>query len=112
MPERLAEGWYTDPYQRHEARWLSRGKPTKLVRDEGVESYDEPPAGPQTRVPQKIVIDPPASLGASDLLRADDGELEEFDPKAATRAAWDAFDQSGAPVIHSPSRQGSTENDR
>ena len=37
------EGWYTDPYGRHEARWFSDGTPTKLVRDRGVESYDKPP---------------------------------------------------------------------
>ena len=35
------EGWCTDPFGRHEARWLSFGKPTKLVRDGGVETYDE-----------------------------------------------------------------------
>jgi hypothetical protein len=59
-----------------------------------VEEYDEPPEDPPTGVAEKIVIDPPASLGPSDLLRADDAELEEFDPKEATRAALDAFDQS------------------
>lgn len=37
------EGWYTDPYGLHEARWMSMGKPTKLVRDGELESYDELP---------------------------------------------------------------------
>jgi hypothetical protein len=32
------EGWYTDPFGRHEARWLSDGSPTKLVRDGDAES--------------------------------------------------------------------------
>jgi hypothetical protein len=108
MHEALEEGWYTDPYERHEARWMSQGKASKLVRDEGVESYDEPPGEPPTRVAEKIVIDPPPSRGPSDLLRADDAELEEFDPKAAIRAAWDIYDQSGGwgvlPAWPRPSR--------
>jgi hypothetical protein len=104
MPEALEEGWYTDPYQRHEARWFSEGRATKLVRDRGGETYDEPPDEPPTGAAEKIVLDPPASLGPSDLLRADDAELEEFDPKKATRAAFDAFDQSGGviPRLHEP----------
>jgi hypothetical protein len=45
------EGWYTDPYGRHEARWLSDGVPTVLVRDGGVESHDDPPDTPPTQTP-------------------------------------------------------------
>ena len=74
MPDALEEGWYTDPYERHEARWFSEGQATKLVRDGGVEAYDDPPEGPPPGVAEKIVIDPPASLGPSDLLRADGPE--------------------------------------
>jgi hypothetical protein len=37
------QGWFPDPYGRHEDRWFSDGKPTRLVRDRGSESYDEPP---------------------------------------------------------------------
>jgi hypothetical protein len=33
MSKQPEEGWYTDPYERHEARWLSEGEPSKLVRD-------------------------------------------------------------------------------
>jgi len=37
-------GWHRDPYGIHEERWVSgEGLPTKLVRDEGEESYDPPP---------------------------------------------------------------------
>ena len=43
MADEHAEGWYTDPFGRHEARWMSDGQATKLVRDDGVESYDAPP---------------------------------------------------------------------
>ena len=42
------EGWYIDPYGRHEARWISEGTPTALVRDGGVESQDPPPDQPVT----------------------------------------------------------------
>ena len=37
-------GWQSDPFEIHEQRYFSQGKPTKLVRDDGVESYDLPPA--------------------------------------------------------------------
>jgi len=38
-----AQNWCVDPYGTHEARWFSRGIPTALVRDRGVESQDPPP---------------------------------------------------------------------
>jgi hypothetical protein len=69
------EGWYTDPYGRHEARWLSRGVPTKLVRDGRVESYDDPPNAPPTQAWTPIES-PPGSIGATDMLRADDLEAQ------------------------------------
>jgi hypothetical protein len=74
------EGWYTDPFGRHEARWLSDGQPTKLVRDAGVESYDEPPSESPTRVPERIVKE--GSRSAGDLYRAEDawGEGDTFTP--------------------------------
>lgn len=77
------EGWYTDPYGRHEARWLSEGKPTKLVRDAGVEAYDQPPDEPSTRIATRI---PEADGG--ELRRADDAE--SYSDKAA-RAVVDAY---------------------
>lgn len=40
-----AEGWYRDPFDRHIDRWFSVGHPTSLVRDDRVESRDEPPSG-------------------------------------------------------------------
>ena len=36
------EGWHADPFGRHEARWMSDGTPTTLVRDGDVESCDAP----------------------------------------------------------------------
>jgi hypothetical protein len=65
-----SEGWYTDPFARHEARWMSEGKPTRLVRDGGVESFDDPPDEPPTRVPE--IIDPLILDGGVDEYRAED----------------------------------------
>ncbi|HXB46781.1 MAG TPA: hypothetical protein VNW50_03390 [Streptosporangiaceae bacterium] len=42
------QGWFLDPFGAHEARYFSDGSPTRLVRDSGVESYDEPPIGAAT----------------------------------------------------------------
>ena len=43
----VTTGWHSDPFGVHEARYFSAdGQPTKLVRDRGLESYDEPPSGP------------------------------------------------------------------
>ena len=39
-------GWYKDPYGLHELRWFSGGRATRLVRDSGVTSSDQPPAEP------------------------------------------------------------------
>ena len=73
MHPRDEEGWFTDPFGRHEARWLSQGTPTKLVRDGGVESYDDPPDEDPGQEPVRIEADVTASGGA-DLIRADDAE--------------------------------------
>jgi hypothetical protein len=69
------EGWYTDPYGRHEARWISGGVPTKLCRDGETESYDAPPDSPPTQawVP---ITPPPGTVTAADTLRADAAEAE------------------------------------
>jgi hypothetical protein len=71
MLEETEEGWYTDPYSRHAARWFSEGKPTKLVRDGVVESYDEPPDSPPTQAPRRIE-EVESEVGGGDLLRAED----------------------------------------
>lgn len=66
------EGWYTDPFARHEARWMSDGTPTKLVRDEGVESYDPPPDEEPSQKPTRIEEEQVAD--GEDLRRAGDGD--------------------------------------
>jgi hypothetical protein len=43
---KVLQGWHPDPFGVHEDRYFSAaGEPTKLVRDRGLESYDEPPPG-------------------------------------------------------------------
>ncbi len=69
------EGWYTDPYGQHEARWLSDGVPTRLVRDGKLESYEDPPDSPPSQ--GWVAIDPPpGSVTSADTLRADAAEAE------------------------------------
>jgi hypothetical protein len=41
-----ATGWHQDPYGRNDSRWISAGRPTRLVRDGDVTSNDDPPAEP------------------------------------------------------------------
>ena len=38
------QGWYRDPFGLHEKRYFSAGRPTRLVRDGPIDSYDEPPS--------------------------------------------------------------------
>ena len=63
-----AEGWFTDPFGRHEARWMSDGSPTRLVRDGEEESYDDPPDEEPTVTPSRIAEE--QAVDGSDLLRA------------------------------------------
>ncbi|HEY5023956.1 MAG TPA: hypothetical protein VII76_03185, partial [Acidimicrobiales bacterium] len=37
------EGWAPDPFEAHEVRYYVDGRPTKLVRDGSVESFDDLP---------------------------------------------------------------------
>jgi hypothetical protein len=77
------EGWYTDPFGRHQARWMSDGVPTVLVRDSGVESHDDPSDEPWSQEPE--VIAPPG--GPDSMHRADEAQDEYFDPQRARDAA-------------------------
>jgi hypothetical protein len=72
-----AEGWYHDPYGRHEARWFSDGTPTDLVRDGREVAHDEPPPDP----PQGPLVPWAGDTNqdhGDDLRRADSGQ--ESDP--------------------------------
>jgi hypothetical protein len=95
------EGWFTDPFGRHEARWLSNGAPTKLVRDGGDESYDDPPDEAPTQEPQRIEVEVEAT-GGVDMLRADQpGQRDDLG--SLTDAMEDAALEGGAhPQIDLP----------
>jgi hypothetical protein len=67
------EGWYTDSFGDHEARWMSAGRPTNLVRDGDTESYDDVSNSVPSRIPERIEP-PPSSITPADTLRADDAE--------------------------------------
>jgi hypothetical protein len=86
------EGWYIDPYGRHEARWISGGMPTGLIRDGGVEGNDPPPDEPIVATMEPWTEG--ARSDGSDLKRADDAEARGFDAKKVTQAAFDAIDQT------------------
>jgi hypothetical protein len=62
------QGWHPDPYERHDDRWFSDGKPTRLVRDQGTESYDEPP------------LEMPRGQLPPDPAARDEPEREQFRP--------------------------------
>jgi len=86
------EGWYNDPYGRHEARWMSDGTPTALVHDAGVESQDPPPDEPITTTLERVAETTAAD--GSDLKRADDAESQIVNPSAMTQAMNDAGEES------------------
>jgi hypothetical protein len=92
--DKSLEGWHTDPYARHEARWMSDGTPTALVRDGAVEGHDPAPEGPFIVTPERLGDDPQPNGGA-DLRRADEAERSAISGFERDRRAWDAFDRSG-----------------
>jgi hypothetical protein len=110
LHEESAEGWYTDPFGRHEARWMSDGEPTKLVRDAGVESFDEAPD--ETPSHEAVRIENPNAAPAGDLQRADAAEsvgtgdmrradaaeaVTPYDQEDPVQATLDAFTRSTPP---------------
>jgi hypothetical protein len=93
MHDPSMEGWFTDPYGRHEARWMSEGTPTALVRDGEREGSDPVGDEPFTVTPVRIEPDGPGD--GSDQRRADDAQTEQpFDSSEASRAATDVYDQT------------------
>jgi hypothetical protein len=90
------EGWYQDPFGVHEHRWMSQGRPTKLVRDGGTESYDAPPDLPLPAV--LVPADSDSSAAAGDTGEA--GQESSYSNWRASRAALDAI--SGGAVVDDP----------
>jgi hypothetical protein len=67
MDDRGLQGWARDPFQLHESRYFSVGRPTKLVRDGNVETYDDPPSAPRNPpdAPPRLPPAAPAAPAAS-----------------------------------------------
>jgi len=80
-----AQGWYRDPFHRHRARWFSDGRPTALVRDEGVESDDPPPSAGYSGPLQ------PAPEAEGELIHARSGTAGV----AAVNGIWEIFVSTG-----------------
>ena len=78
------EGWFADPYGRHERRWFSGGSPTSLVGDGDRESHDDPP-GPLDRHPERLPAESHQG-GPEDLRRADEAEADSFSAPDLIRA--------------------------
>jgi hypothetical protein len=85
-----AQGWYRDPYGIHQDRYFSAGVPTKLVRNDGRESYDPPPDKPVPDV-DLIPVEPAPATDGSDLLRADQPEESSLRGQQI-RAVIDVFE--------------------
>jgi hypothetical protein len=66
------EGWYTDPYGLHEARWMSDGQATALVRDGNTEATEDVPPGPFSRPPERIAAEGTDGSTTSDILKANE----------------------------------------
>jgi hypothetical protein len=81
-----AQGWYLDPYGRHQDRYFSQGQPTKLVRDGEVESVDPPPAEPLP-AGELVSVERPGAQDGSDLLRTD-RPSGTYDPGQAINEAF------------------------
>ncbi len=75
MDPKFEEGWFTDPYGRHEARWMSAGEPTALIRDGGTEGNDPPPDEPRSFAAEPVEVES-TRRGGEELRRIDDGTVE------------------------------------
>jgi hypothetical protein len=98
----LDEGWFTDPWGHHEARWISLGKATDLVRDGDIEAHDPPPVTPPTVTPALIPPEAPGRVGARDLKRADDADGEFINPGELRERLVDAAEESVIGGIYVP----------
>jgi hypothetical protein len=92
MDLRSPRGWYQDPYAIHEYRYFSAGRPTKLVRDDGHDSYDPPPSG---TIPEGDLV--PAVARTEEALSAE-AEQSPLSTRMQ-RAVFDYFDRLIKPWV-------------
>jgi len=74
---------------------MSRGQPTKLVRDGGTESYDPPPD-----LPLPGVLVPADAASGADDDTGEAGQESSYSNRRARRAALDAI--SGGAMVDEP----------
>jgi hypothetical protein len=74
---------------------MSQGRPTKLVRDGGVEAYDPPPDLP---LPTELV--PCVSDSGEDSGAGEGGQEPGYSDRRARRAAFDAI--TGVSLVDEP----------
>lgn len=88
---------------------MSNGNATKLVRDGEATSYDEPPEGELTRVPEPI--EPEPDTGPTDLVRTDDAESKgsAMDHGDTYTRQMDAVWSDGVPLPWINDIKGSTD---
>ena len=99
----MTTGWFDDPYGRHEARWISEGVPTSLVRDGKVEKTDPPPEQP---IEGPLVQSKAPGHGptfTSDLRRSDDAERSPSPQDDQYRTL--AFDTMARPGLWHPGEE-------
>jgi hypothetical protein len=82
------QGWFSDPFGQHMARWFSDGNPTALVRDEGVESHDPAPDLPYI-APLEPVVEAEGELLHSHL------GGRPYDRDSGVDAIWEIFVATG-----------------
>jgi hypothetical protein len=96
------EGWYVDPFGRHDARWISDGAPTALVRDARAVSQDDPPR--QTFDGEFVRMEGITPVDGADLLRSDGSTDPPYDPDAGPLAAFDLMARLGPGAFWHPKR--------
>jgi hypothetical protein len=95
------DGWHPDPFGMHEERYFNRGEPTRLIRDSGIEPYDD---DDDTAVDKPdVTATPSAGAGEADVPEADVPEAAEPpetpDADVSPEAAAEAPDVAQSPDI-------------
>jgi hypothetical protein len=93
------EGWAADPFGGHEVRYFVDGRPTKLVRDGSVETFDDVPL--KSNWPSASATEPPVPAPSSEPLFEPVTQSEPlfepiFEPAAEPEPA---FASSSEPVV-------------
>ena len=102
-----SSGWRSDPYAAHELRYFSEGTPTRLVRDNGHDDFDDlPAAGPP---PQRFGPSMTAEMAADQAPAPAPGWYVDPTDPGATRF-WDGtgWTDRKAPIAPSPSQRVAT----